>query len=389
MGLRFARIFWRFAVGPKASLSGHCPAEIRVRSILSLSMMLGLPLRVHYGNLGMTLPIARVLVIDDSAFMRRALSRRIELDARFKVVDTASDGQEGVEKAIALKPDVITLDVDMPVLNGIDALKAIVSKTKIPVIMVSAQTNEGARVTIEALEIGAFDFIPKSQGTENIHEKLNAAVRAKRAAATPRPARPAAPVSPSSPGKLRIKPKMVLIGSSTGGPAALSTVISQLPANLSVPVVIGQHMPPHFTEALAKRLNDLTKPPVVEAVHGEPLGRKVYLAPGGMQTRVTSTEIKVEKERGESLYKPSVDVLAESALQAFNGAVLAVMLTGMGNDGSAQFAKLRQAGAFIIAQDQASSVVWGMPRAVVEQKSADEVLPIDRVGKRITELLGI
>lgn len=115
--------------------------------------------------------------------------------------------------------------------------------------------------------------------------------------------------------------------------------------------------------------------------------KKIYIAPGGMQTRVTAKEIKVEQERGESLYKPSVDVLAESALQAFNGAVLAVMLTGMGNDGSAQFAKLRQAGAYVLAQDQASCVVWGMPRAVVEQKSADEVLPIDRVGKRITELL--
>lgn len=334
----------------------------------------------------MTLPIARVLVIDDSAFMRRALSRRIELDARFKVIDTASDGQEGVDKALALKPDVITLDVDMPVLNGIDALKAIVAKTKIPVIMVSAQTNEGARVTIEALEIGAFDFIPKSQGTENIHEKLQAAVRARRAAVAPL-ARPAAPVRLAAPGRVRVKPNLVLIGSSTGGPAALSTVIPQLPVNLSVPVVIAQHMPPHFTGALAKRLNDITAPTVVEAVHGEPLAKKIYIAPGGMQTRVTAKEIKVEQERGESLYKPSVDVLAESALQAFNGAVLAVMLTGMGNDGSAQFAKLRQAGAYVLAQDQASCVVWGMPRAVVEQKSADEVLPIDRVGKRITELL--
>jgi len=337
----------------------------------------------------MTLPIIRVLVVDDSAFMRRALARRIELDARFKVIDTAEDGQVAIQKALTLKPDVITLDVDMPVMNGIDALKAIVAKSSIPVIMVSAQTFEGARVTIEALEIGAFDFIPKSQGTENIHEKLNAAVARRRGlakiAATPR----AAVAVPRIGTGTRVKPRVVIVGSSTGGPAALSTMIAQLPKVLPMPVVIAQHMPPHFTEALARRLNDQCPPPVVEASNGEPLQNKVYIAPGGMQLRLASSEIKVDPERGESLYKPSVDVLAESALAAFGGAVLGVMLTGMGNDGALQFGKLRQAGAYILAQDQATSVVWGMPRAVVDQKSADEVLPMERVGTRICELLGV
>lgn len=344
----------------------------------------------------MTLPIIRVLIIDDSAFMRRALTRRIELDARFKVIDTAEDGQDGVNKALSLRPDVITLDVDMPVLNGIDALKAIVAKSSIPVIMVSAQTHDGARVTIEALEIGAFDFIPKSQGTDNIHEKLHAAVaggpkRRRGAPASASPAiAPARILTPVRPGLgLRMKPRVVIIGSSTGGPAALATLVAQLPKNLPVPVVIAQHMPPHFTQALAKRLDDNCPPPVVEATHGEPLLKKVYIAPGGMQLRLTANELRVEPEKGESLYKPSVDVLAESALAAFGGAVMAVMLTGMGSDGSLQFGKLRQAGAYVIAQDQATSVVWGMPRAVVEQKSADEVLPMDRVGSRISELLGV
>lgn len=336
----------------------------------------------------MTLPIIRVLVIDDSAFMRNALKRRIELDGRFKVIGTAEDGQEGVAKAVSLKPDVITLDVDMPVLNGIDALKAIVAKTQIPVIMVSAQTNEGARVTIEALQIGAFDFIPKAQGTENIHEKLQAAVSGggRRKAGPVRAPKPVAPVRGAGNG-LRMKPRVVIIGSSTGGPAALATLVSQLPKALPVPIVIAQHMPPHFTLALAKRLDDMCPPPVVEATN-EPLQRKVYIAPGGMQIRLTANEIKIEPDRGESLYKPSVDVLAESALGSFGGAVMAVMLTGMGNDGAVQFGKLRQAGAYVIAQDQATCVVWGMPRAVVEQKSADEVLPMERVGIRISELLG-
>ena len=338
----------------------------------------------------MTLPIIRVLVIDDSAFMRNALTRRIELDARFKVIGTAEDGQEGVAKAVSLKPDVITLDVDMPVLNGIDALKSIVAKTQIPVIMVSAQTNEGARVTIEALQIGAFDFIPKAQGTENIHEKLHAAVSGggrRKAAGPARAPRPMPPVRGTGNG-LRMKPRVVIIGSSTGGPAALATLVAQLPKLLPVPIVIAQHMPPHFTLALAKRLDDMCPPPVVEATNGEPLQRKVYIAPGGMQIRLTANEIKIEPDRGESLYKPSVDVLAESALGAFGGAVMAVMLTGMGSDGAVQFGKLRQAGAYVIAQDQATCVVWGMPRAVVEQKSADEVLPMERVGARISELLG-
>lgn len=336
----------------------------------------------------MTLPIKRVLVIDDSAFMRRALSRRIELDARFKVIDMAEDGQEGVEKALRLKPDVITLDVDMPVMNGLDALKAIVAKTDIPVIMVSAQTHEGARVTIEALAIGAFDFIPKSQGTDNIHEKLQAAVSGgKRRVAGQAPRAPVVPPRPVA-ARVRMKPRILIVGSSTGGPAALSMMVAQLPKDLPVPVVIAQHMPPHFTQALAKRLDDQCPPPVVEAVNGEPLQRKVYIAPGGMQTRVTANEIKIDPDKGESLYKPSVDVLAESALSAFGGAVMGVMLTGMGSDGAIQFGKLKQAGAYVIAQDQASCVVWGMPRAVVEQKSADEVLPIERVGLRISELLG-
>lgn len=186
-----------------------------------------------------------------------------------------------------------------------------------------------------------------------------------------------------------MKPRVVIVGSSTGGPAALSTMIAQLPKVMPVPMVIAQHMPPHFTEALARRLNEQCPPTVVEATNGEPLQNKVYIAPGGMQLRLTTNEIRVDPERGESLYKPSVDVLGESTLAAFGGAVMGVMLTGMGNDGALQFGKLRQAGAYILAQDQATSVVWGMPRAVVDQKSADEVLPMERVGARIRELFGV
>jgi two-component system chemotaxis response regulator CheB len=334
----------------------------------------------------------RVLVVDDSAFMRNALSRKIELDNRFKVVGTAVDGRDGFEKTLSLKPDVVTLDVEMPLMNGIEALKAIVSRTKVPVIMVSAVTESGAKTTIEALEIGAVDFIPKTKGADLdfIHEKLLAAVNANLARST-RPMQPIARYAPPPPPRVvplrpqaAIKSKIIVIGSSTGGPQALQDVIGQLPPNLPVPVVVAQHMPPQFTLALAKRLDACCPPRVVEARDGEPLvAGTVYIGPGGMHLRVTQTALKVEPDRGESLYKPSVDVLAESTLASFGKGVLGVMLTGMGNDGMREFIKVHQAGGYTIAQDQATCVVYGMPRAVVEAGAADEVLPLDKIGLRI------
>jgi two-component system, chemotaxis family, protein-glutamate methylesterase/glutaminase len=334
----------------------------------------------------------RVLVVDDSAFMRNALSRKIELDNRFKVIGTAVDGRDGFEKTLSLKPDVVTLDVEMPLMNGIEALKAIVSRTKVPVIMVSAVTESGAKNTIEALEIGAVDFIPKTKGADLdfIHEKLLAAVNANLARST-RPMQPIARYAPPPPPRVvplrpqaAIKSKIIVIGSSTGGPQALQDVIGQLPPNLPVPVVVAQHMPPQFTLALAKRLDACCPPRVVEARDGEPLvAGTVYIGPGGMHLRVTQTALKVEPDRGESLYKPSVDVLAESTLASFGKGVLGVMLTGMGNDGMREFIKVHQVGGYTIAQDQATCVVYGMPRAVVEAGAANEVLPLDKIGFRI------
>jgi two-component system, chemotaxis family, protein-glutamate methylesterase/glutaminase len=408
--------------------------------------------------------LIRVLVVDDSAFMRAALRRSIEIDPRFKVIDTAADGQQGVEKALRLKPDVVTLDVEMPLMNGIEALKILVAKSTIPVVMVSAVTDNGAKITMDALELGAVDFIPKAKGAELIHEKLMAAVAANpaRRGLAMRIARPAAPVKtepPSEPKQkglarpsiqprgrtpeppaakapmtslrdrihnhapgvhlrdrqnpveqpqvtpapataattpkrdisyVRVPAKIVVIGSSTGGPQALQEVIRQIPANLPVPVVIAQHMPAQFTLALAKRLDECCPPKVVEARNGEPLQRgTVYIGPGGMHLRVTPNEIRVEESKGESLYKPSVDVLAESVLNAFGKSVLGVMLTGMGNDGAAEFARLHKAGAYNVVQDQATCVVYGMPRAVVEAGAADEILPLERIGLRIRSAFGL
>ncbi len=335
----------------------------------------------------------RVIVVDDSSFMRSALTRRIEQDARFKVIDTAENGRQGVDKALALKPDVVTLDVEMPVMNGLEALKEIVAKSNIPVIMVSAITEAGAKITIDALSIGAVDFIPKSKGAEHIHEKLLAAVNAslaRRIMATRRAA-PPPPMPQRSPrATMRVSAKIVVIGSSTGGPQALQEVLRVVPANLPVPIVIAQHMPPQFTLALAKRLNDICPLKVVEAEDGTPLANgTVYIGPGGQHLRVTTTHIKVEPDKGESLYKPSVDVLAESAIAAFGKQVLGVMLTGMGNDGSKEFIRLHKSGGYTLVQDQASCVVYGMPRAVADAGAADELLPLDQIGSRIRSSFGV
>ncbi len=379
----------------------------------------------------------RVLVVDDSAFMRGALARSIETDPRFKVIDTASDGKMGVEKALRLKPDVVTLDVEMPVMNGIEALKAIVSRSTIPVVMVSAVTDSGAKITMDALELGAVDFIPKAKGAELIHEKLMAAVAANPArrgmamrqqvkvmakaqeearsrfkitppplpgarpgtvppanrkpgeAAQPRPSA-ATPGAQQEISYTRVPAKIVVIGSSTGGPQALQQVIKQLPPNLPVPVVIAQHMPAQFTLALAKRLDEICPPKVVEARDGEPLvPGTVYIGPGGMHLRVTQHELKVAESKGESLYKPSVDVLAGSALNAFGKNVLGIMLTGMGNDGAQEFTKLHRIGAYNVVQDQMTCVVYGMPRAVADAGAADEVLPVERIGARIRAAFGL
>ena len=339
--------------------------------------------------------IIRVLVVDDSPFMRGSLKHKIENDKRFTVVDTAANGAEGVEKALSIKPDVVTLDVEMPVLDGIEALKRIVSLSSIPVVMVSSQTDAGAKTTITALEIGAVDFIPKARGAEQIHDKLLAAIAARRGRHAVRPgmggdADSAARPAPYPTHRLRYTAEVVVIGSSTGGPVALQRVLGGLPKGFPAPIVVAQHMPPQFTLALAKRLNETCALDIVEAHDGQSLrAGTVYIAPGGTQMRVTSDGLKVSPDNGENAYKPCVDVLAESAHTTFGRHVLGVMLTGMGQDGTKEFVRLRKAGAYILAQDQASCVVYGMPRALCEAGGADEVLPLDRIGQRIRMLFGL
>lgn len=350
----------------------------------------------------------KVLVVDDSTFMRGALVRMISKDPRFVVIDTATNGKEGVEKANLLRPDVVTMDVEMPVMNGIEALAEIMKTSKVPVIMISTLTEAGAETTIKALELGAVDFVPKAfgdkernifRGAEELYEKLLAAAGVDAGGAgytqtsapvLPRPVSNPMQSAPTLSSSARVSARVVLIGSSTGGPKALQTLVETLPANLPVPVIIAQHMPPQFTLALAKRLDETCKIKVVELTDNMPMvPGTVYISPGGLHTRVSGSTCKVTEDKGESLYKPSVDVLGESVLQSFGKNVLAVMLTGMGNDGMKEFVKLKAAGAHVIAQNRESCVVYGMPKAVVEAGAADDVLSIEQIGPRIASLLGV
>ena len=332
----------------------------------------------------------RVLVVDDSSFMRSAIIRHIQRDGRFTVAGTAVNGREAVAKAAELKPDVITMDVEMPEMDGIEALRQIHAKSQIPVIMVSSQTESGAKTTMQALNSGAMDFIPKAGGFEQLHEKLHAVVGAARARRAPMISRPRAFGPTPAQGPRSLKPKIVVIGSSTGGPRALHQVLERLPARFPAPIVIAQHMPPHFTAAMAKWLSDVCSIKIVEASDDMLLAPGVaYVGPGGMQFRVVNGRAKVAVAQGESLYKPSVDILADSAAACYGGHVLAIMLTGMGNDGAKAFARLKSGGAYVMTQDQATSSVWGMPRAVAESGCADEILDVGDIGPRMCALFGL
>ena len=360
--------------------------------------------------------VQRVLVVDDSAFMRSTLVRFLNSDERFDVVGTAANGEEAVQQAIELKPDVITLDIEMPVKNGIEALEEIMQKSPTCVVMVSSLTEEGATATIRALELGAIDFIPKAMEdsarnifsqSKQLCDKVFAASQGniqpkspESAACTPvkdtlpEATQPSSPkVSVQAGSQLRFKKaEAVLIGISTGGPKALQQIIDCFPRACRVPIVIVQHMPPNFTKAMADRLDQSCPLTVVEASDGQTLqANHIYIAPGGVQCRVkkqdSSLVFKVSEDAGESLYKPSVEVMGESMHEAIGGNVLAIMMTGMGTDGVKVFEKLKADGAYVLAQNEATSVVYGMPRAVVEKGLANEVLALDDIPSTLERLL--
>ena len=365
----------------------------------------------------------KVLIVDDSSFFQIRLKEIINEHPDLEVVGIAANGHEAIEQAAKLKPDVISMDYEMPYLNGVSAIREILAARYVPIVMFSSLTYEGAHTTLECLEAGAVDFIPKnfaevSKNTgalkKKLHETLlmfarkasaDAVLEEMRAAKkTPPPApraqdaRPESvptqtaafkpePVRPSAKAKLRLSGKIeiIVIGSSTGGPVALTEVLTKIPANFRYPIVVIQHMPENFTKALAERLNKQCQVTVVEAQDGESLQPgKVFIAPGGHQCifdRLGKIKIKDADERIN--YKPSVDVTFASAASIYGAKGLGIVLTGMGADGCEGARLLKEKGAVIWAHDQASCVVYGMPKAVAQANLTDDVISIRDIGERI------
>ena len=347
----------------------------------------------------------RVLIVDDSGFFRRRLTEILSADKHIEVVGSAADGRAAIEQVKRLKPDVVTMDIEMPVMDGITSVRRIMESTPTPVLIFSSLATEGAKATFDALDAGAVDFLPKriediSNDRDMAKRQLCARVRlvgarglahrqvmpAKMAAQRTVHQQPKAPL-PVRRGKY----KLLAIGTSTGGPVALQQVLTKLPAHFPLPIVLIQHMPATFTPAFAERLNKLCAINVKEAADGDPLkAGTALLAPGGKQMVLESRGKEVvvrikESEQGQT-YKPSVDTTFSSAAQLFAGDVLSLVLTGMGADGREGARLLKQKGSTVWAQDEASSVIYGMPAAIAEAGLADRILALDDVATSLVDV---
>ncbi|MFC5078245.1 Chemotaxis response regulator protein-glutamate methylesterase of group 1 operon [Vibrio thalassae] len=363
----------------------------------------------------------KVLVVDDSSFFRRRVSDIINAAPRLEVIDVAVNGKEAVEKALSLKPDVITMDIEMPVMDGISAVREIMASQPTPILMFSSLTQEGAKATLDALEAGALDFLPKKfeDIARNKDEAVNllqqrvqqiASRRALLRRAAVRPVSKPQSVSTSRAALPRVEPttnvarptaapsprfrstgksyQLTAIGTSTGGPVALQKILTKLPANYPHPILLIQHMPATFTAAFAARLNSLCQITVKEAENGDTLQPGVaYLAPGGMQMmlegRPGNAKIRIIDGGERMNYKPCVDVTFGSAAKTYQDKVLSMILTGMGADGREGARMLKAAGSTVWAQDEASCVVYGMPQAVAKAGISTEDLPLERIAERI------
>ncbi|MFT5879614.1 MAG: two-component system chemotaxis response regulator CheB [Moritella sp.] len=390
----------------------------------------------------------KVLVVDDSSFFRRRVSEIINADPEMEVIDTAKNGKEAISKAKTLRPDVITMDIEMPVLDGISAVKAIMVDNPTPILMFSSLTHQGAKSTLEALEAGAANFLPKkfediakdkAEAIKLLQQNIKAISRRRGSLRSPRPLSsvsglnsrlPAASATvtvartpnlrstPVRPATLSHRPvneitrtiepqaaaritkrasgkkySLLAIGSSTGGPVALQNVLTQFRSDFPLPILLIQHMPATFTSAFAARLNTLCQIKVKEAQNGDPLQPGVaYLAPGGKQVLIESKGagvcLKVIDSPEGINYKPSVDITFGSAAQTYSDKVLAVVLTGMGADGRDGAKLLKQKGSKIWAQDAESCVVYGMPQAIVNAGLADEQINLSQIAERINTEVG-
>lgn len=351
----------------------------------------------------------QVLVVDDSTFMRKSLSSMLTTDPRITIAGMARNGEEAVQQVHQLNPDVVTMDVEMPGMNGLEALKRIMAEHPVPVVMVSSLTTEGAHDTLEALELGAIDYIPKqldgvAMKIHEIHdqliEKIIAAsqagdkVRARKLNGAPKPVmnpRPAALTAHSV--SVTRGSRVVAIGCSTGGPQALLEVLPAFPSDFPAGIVIVQHMPKNFTKPFADRMNEVCSLEVKEAVDGDEVkpGR-ILIAPGGVQCRVkrksiTGTVIALSPNVEHHLHAPSVDIMMQSVASMYGERGIAVILTGMGYDGLEGVKAIKAAKGRTIVQDEKTCIVYGMPKAVVEAGCADKVIPLSGVAGEILNMV--
>ena len=358
-----------------------------------------------------------VIVVDDSAFMRKSLSMLLESDPGIKVVATARDGKEGIDKIREFKPDLVTMDIEMPGMDGLTALGIIMKEMPLPVLMVSSLTTDGAKSTLDALNLGAVDFIPKELSFVSLdivkikHELVtkvrhivqsrslqfrlqrirSASLGFKQNTLGARSPNPAANTMRGS-WPVRKDLRAVVLGISTGGPFALLQILPKLPKDFPLGIAVVQHMPPRFTKSMAERLDGLSQVHVKEAEEGDVLAPGVVLiAPGGQHMTFRSNSgnlvAKISAEPSTTLYRPCADVMMQSAVQASHGPLLGVIMTGMGKDGLEGLKQLKHKGGVVVAQNEESCVVYGMPRAAVEEGLADLVLPLDDIPQALAHIV--
>jgi len=354
----------------------------------------------------------RVLVVDDSVVIRRLVTHALEQDPLLEVVGAASNGAIGLQRIPQLNPDVVTLDIEMPEMDGLEMLRRVRREyPHLRVIMFSTLTERGATTTLDALTLGADDYVTKAsnegsldRSMARLREELIPKIRQffhvpaqSRSAADAAPAQtsPAIPASQGTPLKRTagMRPNAVVIGVSTGGPTALGAILPELPASFPLPVLVVQHMPPLFTRLLAERLQSTCRLAVQEAGQGEPVDAgKILIAPGDFHMKVASNgsgaHVCLDQSAPQNSCRPAVDALFASAGEVYGGAAIGVILTGMGQDGLRGARILKAQGASILAQDEASSVVWGMPGSVVAAGLADRVLPLGQVVPEILKMVG-